>query len=127
MADLENLIVAEARKHGFAVTADAVMQSAIDLAGGTMTNEGLISLPGRGTISIRDYARALQASMPAAFRPLDADQPEAKPGSLTEAMRQEVAASRRKTALPDDWNEVRARYEADTVTGRMMREREAAR
>ncbi|WP_316158585.1 MULTISPECIES: hypothetical protein [unclassified Bradyrhizobium] len=129
MTDLENLIVVEARKLGFAVTADAVMQSAIDLAGGGMTEQGYISLPGKGVLSPSNYVSALRAAMPTAFRPLDAEPEATPPGNLTltEAMRREVAATRRKAALPDDWNAVRERYAAGSVTRKHMDEVAAAR
>ncbi|WP_316164542.1 MULTISPECIES: hypothetical protein [unclassified Bradyrhizobium] len=113
---LESLVVDAARKQGFKPTADAVRQAVVDLAGAVLSDEGLIILPGKGALSPAHYAAALRAAMPAAFRPLDTDRPDVPPaGNLTMQMRAAVAASR-KQALPADWNAVRERYAAGTVT-----------
>jgi hypothetical protein len=128
MTDLEDLIVAEARKLGFAVSSDAVMQSAIDLAGAVLTPQGLLALPGKGTLAPADYARALRAAMPTAFKPLDADRSEATPaGNMTEWMCRQVAATRRKTPLPEDWHRARGQYADSSLTARMMDEIAASR
>lgn len=45
-------------------------------------------------------------------------------GNLTASMMAEVSAGRKPARMPDDWQDVRSRYAADSVTGRMLRERE---
>ncbi|WP_316174121.1 MULTISPECIES: hypothetical protein [unclassified Bradyrhizobium] len=118
MTDLESLVVEAAKKQGYGATADAIRQAAVDLAGAVLTPQGLIMVPGKGALAPADYARALLEAMPTAFKPLDARQPDDRPSgnvTMTEQMRSAVTASRRQ-ALPGDFNAVRERYAAGTVT-----------
>ncbi|WP_407155077.1 hypothetical protein [Bradyrhizobium sp. STM 3557] len=118
MTDLESLVVEAAKQQGYGVTADAIRQAAADLAGAVLTPQGLIMLPGKGALAAADYARALRAAMPSAFRPLDTGRHGDRPSgnvTMTEQMRAAVAASRRQ-ALPGDFNAVRERYAAGTRT-----------
>lgn len=119
--DIESLIVKEAGRQGLKLNEAVVRQAAIDLAGGSLTAQGLIHLPGRGSISPADFTRSLRAQMPEGFSTLD-DKPAIEPtANLTESMRREVAASR-KQLLPSDWQSVRARYANGTTTAAMMDE-----
>lgn len=133
MADLESLIVSEARRQGHQPDRHAIMQAAIDLAGATMTNQGLINLPGRGSISPADFVRSLRHTMPAAFTPVSEDKQttatdERRLGeTLTAQMRRVVEASRKPARMPDDWQDVRSRYAEDTTTAKHMAEIEASR
>jgi hypothetical protein len=129
MADLESLVVEAARKQGFGATADAVRQATVDLAGAVLTPQGLVMVPGKGALAPADYARALRAAIPTAFRPLDAARSDDRPANnlnLTEQMRAAVAASR-KQALPADWDVVRERYPTGSVTRKHMDEVAATR
>lgn len=120
---LEDLIAAEALRQGFKANADAIRAAAIDLAGGLMTSDRLIHMPGRGSISPADYIRDLLDRMPNAFARLaDKRKAETTMGSLTEQMRQEVAASRRQQPLPSDWLAIRSK--AAGITAQHMAERE---
>lgn len=124
MADhLEALIQTESRRQGYQPNAEAMMQAAVDLAGSALTNQGLIHIPGRGSISPADFVRDLQSRMPNAFAGVaDERRAETKNGNLTEQMRQEVAAGRRERALPTDWLAVRSK--STGITAQHMAERE---
>lgn len=106
---LENLILSEAKRLGFQPNADAMRQAAIDLAGGALTSQNMIHMPGLGSIAPADFVRDLRSRMPSAFAGLDDRKAETKPGNLTSQMREEVAASRRERALPSDWSEIRSK------------------
>lgn len=133
MADLESLIVTEARRQGHQPNQDAIRQAGIDLAGAAMTSQGLIHLPGRGAISPADFVRALRNTMPAAFTPVTDDTltttaEERRSGeTLTAHMRRLVEANRKPARMPDDWQEVRGRYGDETTTAKHMAEIEASR
>lgn len=123
MTDLETLIVKEAERQGRRANQDAIRQAGVDLAGGSMTPQGLINLPGRGCISPADFVRDLHNRMPEAFAIVaDEGTSEATACNLTERMRQEVAATRRQRALPSDWLAVRSK--ATGITAQHMAERE---
>jgi hypothetical protein len=123
MTDLEDLVVKEATRLGCRVSQDAIRQAGIDLAGAAMTSQGLIHLPGRGSISPADFTRSLRQRMPACFSEIGAYKADAKPAStLTEAMIREVEATRQARRLPDDWQAVRSK--ATGITAEHMAERE---
>lgn len=121
---LEELISAEAARQGFKANADAVKAAVVDLAGSRMTEDRLIHMPGRGSISAADFVRDLHGRMPNAFTSLvDERNSETRTmGNLTESYRQEVAASRCQRALPSDWMAVRSK--ATGITAQHMAERE---
>lgn len=48
-------------------------------------------------------------------------------GNLTAAMMAEVAAGRKPDRMPHDWQDVRGRYAADSITAKHMAEIEASR
>ncbi|UPK32145.1 hypothetical protein IVB18_28045 [Bradyrhizobium sp. 186] len=131
--DLEGLIVKEANRQGHQPNQDAIRQAGIDLAGAAMTSQGLIHMPGRGSISPADFVRSLRNTMPAAFSPVTDDKPattsdERRSGeTLTAHMRRLIEAGRKQTRMPDDWNSVRQRYGADTTTAAHMHEIERLR
>jgi hypothetical protein len=125
MADLEDAILKEARRQGYQPTQNAMRQAAVDLAGGTMTGEGLIALPGKGSISPRDFVQSLRNHMPEAFGSLkDEKHPSKATGASSERMRSGVFANRHKP-LPSDWNQVRARVSG--LTAQCMAEVEKIR
>lgn len=122
--NLEDLVLKEARRQGYQPNQHAMRQAAIDLAGSVMTG-GLIVIPGLGAISPADFTRSLRDRMPESFAGIDDKQPAKSAGNMTESMRAEIAASR-KQATPADWNKVRGKYAAGTVTAQHMKEREHA-
>ena len=122
MSDIESLIVKEANRQGVMPNETVVRQASIDLAGASLTPQGLINLPGRGAISPADFTRSLRATMPGCFSPLDAE-PVAKPTTtLTERYKSEIEANRRKQSAPDDWHSVRSRYADGSITASHMDE-----
>ena len=100
MTDLESLIITEAHRQGCQPDQHAIRQAGIDLAGASLTSQGLIRLPGLGAISAADFTRSLRARMPEAFSAID-DKPELPAGNLTSAMMAEVAASRKQARITD--------------------------
>jgi hypothetical protein len=92
-----------------------------------LNGQNLIVLPGKGSLSPADLVCSLRISMPESFSEIGADKPNTKPAgnNLTESMRLEIAATRQAPRLPDDWRQVRAKYDANSVTGRMLAQREA--
>lgn len=128
MADrLEDLFVAECRRQGHHPDADAMGQVAVILAGSSLNDQNLIVMPGKGSLSPADLVRSLRGSMPESFSEICADKPDAQPAgrTLTERYRAEIEASRLKRSLPSDWQQVRAKYDANSVTSQHLREREA--
>ncbi|MCS3476269.1 hypothetical protein M2212_003115 [Bradyrhizobium elkanii] len=122
--EIEDGFVSECRRQGVQPGRSVMREAAVILAGSAMTDQGLISLPSKGVISLPDLVRSFRASMPGSFSEIGADKPDKQLGNLTESMRQEIAATRQAPRLPDDWRQARAKYEADSVTSRMMAERE---
>jgi hypothetical protein len=110
---IEDAIASAALKQGLKASAAAMRQVAVDLAGSTMTADHLISVPGKGSISPRDYVNSLRNLMPTAFTPIT-DKPatsdERRSGeTLTSFMKRTIEASRKQHRLPDDWQQVRSR------------------
>jgi hypothetical protein len=123
MQNLEDLFVAECRKQGFQPNTDAMRQAAIDLAGSTLTDQGLIAMPRKGAISPKDFVCSLRGFMPTAFGSLSDDK---SAGNMTTDMRREIAANRSRS-LPSDWHDLPKKYSAGSLTGQMMDELAAAR
>lgn len=126
MTDLESLVMTEAHRQGYQPDQHAIRQAGIDLAGAALTSQGLIHMPGKGSISPADFVHSLRNHMPEAFGSLD-DRPHRPVGTLTERYRSEIAASRKQNRMPDDWSDVRGRYADDTITSTHMAEIEASR
>ncbi|AJA62859.1 hypothetical protein [Bradyrhizobium japonicum] len=102
MTDLETLIVKEADRQGRRANQDAIRQAGVDLAGASLTSQGLISLPGRGCISPADFVRDLHSRMPECFGTIDSEPPTAKAaGNLTERYKAEIAASRTRSRITE--------------------------
>jgi hypothetical protein len=125
---IEDAIASAALKLDLKASAAVMKQVAVDLAGSTMTADHLISVPGKGSISPRDYVNSLRNLMPEGFAPI-ADKPatsdERRPGeTMTDHMRRLVAAGR-KRSFPSDWGQIRER--ATGLTRACMDEIEAKR
>lgn len=122
MTDLETLIVNEADRQGRRANQDAIRQAGSDLAGASLTGQGLINLPGRGCISPADFVRDLHNRMPEGFSAIDSEAPTAKAaGTLTERYRAEIAASRTQSRITEA---DLARYTG--LTRKYMEERQLA-
>jgi hypothetical protein len=105
-----------------------VRQAGIDLAGSSLTAQGLIAMPGKGTLSTADFVRSLRNTMPQAFVPV-IDKPATSEGrrsgeTLTSYMRREVESGL-KRPLPEDWDQIRTKVTG--LTARMMDEVAAKR
>lgn len=114
MNDLEDLVLKEANRQGYQPGQDAIRQAAIDLAGASLVEGGLIALPGLGSITPADFVRSLRKQMPDAFKTAG----EQAKGNLTQRMQAELAARRR--SLPADWDSVYKRMTG--LTREMMAE-----
>ena len=126
MQEIEDAFVSECRKQGLQPASGAMIAAAVDLAGSVMTDDGLMVLPGKGSLRPGDYVRTLRDRMPEAFGRLNDQSNDRPAGNLTERMRVEVAAGRERR-LPSDWDSVRKRYAAGSTTAAMMDEIEASR
>jgi restriction endonuclease Mrr len=122
---IEDLFVAECRRQGHQPGQNVMREAGITLAGSSLTAQGLVSLPSKGVISLSDLVRSLHSQMPESFSEISADKPGTQQaGNLTEAMRLEVAETRQARRLPDDWKQARDKYATNTLTAKMMAERE---
>lgn len=112
---LEDLIIAEARRQGVHPNSTALMQTAMDLAGSGVAG-GNIILPGRGVLAASAYVRTLREALPNGFSPISPSTTEnaAFSGNVTADMARKVAASRLR-ALPDDWDRVRSQVVGKTA------------
>lgn len=129
---IEDLIASEAVRQGLKMNADAMRTAAMDLAGSAMTKDKLIHMPGKGSISPRDYVNSLRDLMPTAFTTVVTDKTtapdERRTGeTLTAYMRRQIGTGRKQIPLPDDFDQVRSRYAASTLTVKMMDELAASR
>ncbi|MET4344711.1 hypothetical protein [Bradyrhizobium sp. RT9a] len=108
---IEDAVVSAARAKGYAINSTTMATVAIDLAGSTMTG-GLITIPGKGSLSVQDYLRDLHDRAPSGFSRLH--QPD-----KTEAERT-VTELRRKRPLDAGWHERHSK--ATGITKTMMDE-----
>jgi len=121
---LETVILSEANRQGIQPNADAMRKAAVDLAGSVMTSDGLISIPGLGSISAGDFVRSLHGQMPESFAAVDSKTSATKSsGNMTADMKAEIAAGRRQRTLPSDWLAVRSKATGTTAQHLAERER----
>ncbi|MCW2358850.1 MULTISPECIES: hypothetical protein [Bradyrhizobium] len=108
---IEDAIVSAARVKGFAINSTTMTTVAIDLAGSTLADD-LITIPGKGSLSIQDYLRDLHDRAPSGFSRLQQpDKPDAE---------QTVTELRRKRPLDAAWHDRHSR--ATGITKTMMDE-----
>lgn len=96
---------------------------------GIVIGNGVVSHAGRPLIDEIQAIHADPETRKRFFQPAGSNSP-ASPAAgtnLTESMRREVEANRRKQSLPDDFQSVRSRYSGDSLTGKMMDEIAATR
>ncbi|MGY3369914.1 hypothetical protein ACVWZL_007039 [Bradyrhizobium sp. GM2.4] len=67
--EIEDAIVAAARSLGFTINSATMSTVAIDLAGSSLDGS-MITIPGKGTLAVRDYLRDLQDRAPSGFNRL---------------------------------------------------------
>lgn len=108
---IEDAIVSAARARGFAINSATMATVAIDLAGSTLAGD-LITVPGKGSLSVQHYLRDLHDRAPSGFSRLQ--QPDKPDDQRT------VTELRRKRPLDAAWHDRRAK--ATGITKTMMDE-----
>ena len=108
---IEDAVVSAARARGYSVNAATMATVAIDLAGSSLAGD-MITIPGKGSLSVQDYLRDLHNRAPSGFSRLQ--QPDKPDAELT------VAQLRRKRSLDAAWHDRRAK--ATGITKTMMDE-----
>ncbi|MHC2672613.1 hypothetical protein ACVI1J_004776 [Bradyrhizobium diazoefficiens] len=113
---IEDAVVSAARAKGYALNSTIMATVAIDLAGSSLVGD-LITIPGKGSLSVADYLRDLRDRAPSGFSRLQ--QPEKPDAERT------VTEMRRKRPLDAAWHDRHAR--ATGITKIMMSEIAATR
>lgn len=108
---IEDAVVSAARAKGYAINSTTMATVAIDLAGSTMT-DGLITIPGKGALSVQDYLRDLHDRAPSGFSRLQ--QPDKPDQERT------ITEMRRIRPLDAAWHALHAK--ATGITKTMMDE-----
>ncbi|MET3989492.1 hypothetical protein ABID65_001118 [Bradyrhizobium sp. S3.9.2] len=114
------------QQHGMpALTPEGIDALSAKFGRGLMIGNGVISFDGKPLI---DALRAIYADADSRrFFVSAKDGQHQQDGTVTERYRAEIAAARKQTRMPDDWQDVRGRYAADSVTAKHMDEVEASR
>ncbi|MHC2621540.1 hypothetical protein ACVIW2_003572 [Bradyrhizobium huanghuaihaiense] len=108
---IEDAIISAARAKGYSLNSATMTTVAIDLAGSTMDGD-LITVPGKGSLSVQDYLRDLHGRAPSGFSRLHhPDKPDAE---------RTVSELRRKRPLDAAWHARHAK--ATGITKSMMSE-----
>lgn len=116
------------QQHGLpSLTPEGVDALSARFSTGLVLGHGVVSHDGKPLI---DHLRALYADTESKrlFVTQADDQTDDRPvRNVTAAMMAEIAAGRKQTQMPDDWQDVRGRYAADSTTVAHMIEIEASR
>ena len=113
---IEDAIVSAARAKGYALNSTIMATVAIDLAGSALAGD-LITIPGKGSLSVTDYLRDLHDRAPSGFSRLQQpDKPDAE---------RTITEMRGKRPLDAAWHARHAR--ATDITKIMMSEIAASR
>ncbi|MGY3342037.1 MULTISPECIES: hypothetical protein [unclassified Bradyrhizobium] len=107
---IEDAVVSAARAKGYALNSATMATVAIDLAGSTLDGD-LISVPGKGSLSVQDYLRDLHDRAPSGFSRLQQDKPDVE---------RTVTEMRRNRPLDGAWHARHAK--ATGITKTMMDE-----
>ncbi|MBR0749103.1 hypothetical protein JQ582_34750 [Bradyrhizobium japonicum] len=108
---IEDAVVSAACAKGYALNSTIMATVAIDLAGSTMDGD-LITIPGKGSLSVQDYLRDLHDRAPSGFSRLQQpDKPDAE---------RTITEMRRKRPLDAAWHARHAK--ATGITKTMMDE-----
>ncbi|AWL92107.1 hypothetical protein CIT37_07765 [Bradyrhizobium ottawaense] len=106
---IEDAVVSAARAKGYALNSTTMATVAIDLAGSKLDGD-LITIPGKGSLSVQDYLRDLHDRAPSGFGRLQQpDKPDAE---------RTITEMRRKRPLDAAWHARHAR--ATGITKTMM-------
>lgn len=111
MDTIEDAVVSAARAKGYAINSTTMATVAIDLAGSKMDGD-LITIPGKGSLSVQDYLRDLHDRAPSGFSRLQ--QPDKPNAERT------VSELRRQRPLDAAWHARHAK--ATGLTKIMMTE-----
>ncbi|MBB4426585.1 hypothetical protein GGD66_005155 [Bradyrhizobium sp. CIR48] len=103
---IEDAVVSAARAKGYAINSTTMATVAIDLAGSKLDGD-LITIPGKGSLSVQDYVRDLRDRAPSGFSRLQ--QPDKQVAERT------VAELRRKRPLDAAWHDRRAKVSGVTA------------
>lgn len=91
---IEDAVVSAACAKGYTINSATMATVAIDLAGSKLDGN-LITVPGKGSLSVQDYLRDLHDRAPSGFSRLQQDKPEAE---------RTVTEMRRKRPLDAAWH-----------------------
>lgn len=107
---IEDAVVSAARAKGYVLNSTIMATVAIDLAGSSLSGD-LITVPGKGSLSVQDYLRDLHDRAPSGFSRLQQDKPDEE---------RTITEMRRKRPLDAAWHARHAR--ATGMTLDMMNE-----
>ncbi|MFK4537302.1 hypothetical protein ABIF96_003094 [Bradyrhizobium ottawaense] len=113
---IEDAIISAARARGYSINSTTMATVAIDLAGSKFAGD-LITIPGKGSLSVQDYLRDLHDRAPSGFSRLQ--QPDKPNAERT------ITEMRRKRPLDAAWHARHAK--ATGITKSMMSEIAASR
>ncbi|UPK17598.1 hypothetical protein [Bradyrhizobium sp. 131] len=103
---IEDAVVSAARARGYAINSTTMAMVSIDLAGSKLDGD-LISVPGKGSLSVHDYLRDLHDRAPSGFSRLQ--QPDKPDEERT------ITEMRRKRPLDAVWHARRAKVTGTTA------------
>ncbi|MHC2663271.1 hypothetical protein ACMA5K_40325 [Bradyrhizobium diazoefficiens] len=107
---IEDAVVSAACARGYTINSATMATVAIDLAGSKLDGD-LITIPGKGSLSVLDYLRDLHDRAPSGFSRLQQDKPDEE---------RTITEMRRKRPLDAAWHARHAR--ATGITKTMMNE-----
>lgn len=102
---IEDAVVSAACAKGYALNSAVMATVAIDLAGSSIVGD-LITIPGKGSLSVQDYLRDLHDRAPSGFSRLQQDKPDQE---------RTVTEMRRKRPLDAAWHTRRAKVTGTTA------------
>lgn len=103
---IEDAVVSAARAKGYGINSTVMATVAIDLAGSSLAGD-LITIPGKGSVSVQDYLRDLHDRAPSGFSRLQQDKPDEE---------RTITEMRRKRTLDDAaWHARRAKVTGTTA------------
>lgn len=104
---IEDAVVSAACRKGFSINSATMALVAVDLAGSSLVGD-LITIPGKGSLSVADYLRDLHDRAPSGFSRLQQpDKPDAE---------RTVTEMRRKRSLDATWHARHAKVTGITKT-----------
>lgn len=99
MSAIEDAIISAARGTGFQINSAVMQTVAIDLAGSSLDG-AMITIPNKGTLSIKDYLADLYSRAPSGFSKVQPNKPDSE---------RTLGEMHRKRPLDAAWHARRAR------------------